>query len=409
MLRPLSTRPSRLRLAAAAGVAALALAAAPAMADLFRVDIAGSSDSLTVSGNSLFDLARNVAGQEEEFSIFSGQSFTASVDYAGLNDAMVLTSNSDNSIVTLQIPSTGFTKTFNAADGDIEDQIEEFLKEDGAQTLADFISVINEQTLVGVTDGNPSALTALISNETFRLFGDFRNPFGQHAQGGDGIRLYANAGSIDTEAGNGHIFEGALTTGFRFTDRVALVLDALGGYRNLDDSETITLTGIAGLPIRISPELDDDQPFFWQITPSVHIGGGGSPDQLAGGLILGGGATNLIGLKFGDFFLSSGQHLAGYDGQPIDVAGYEFETEVNQVVFKGSIALTYGGIGQSAYFQGGIIYTDFLKDAGVDNYLTPFAGLGLKLGRGVVRLGYSADLADDFTIHRGEVELRLAM
>src|SRR5687768_3189540 len=126
MLRPHSSRPSRLRLAAATGVAALALAAAPAMADLFRVDIAGSSDSLTVSGNSLFDLARNVAGQEEEFSIFSGQSFTASVDYAGLNDAMVLTSNSDNSIVTLQITSTGFRKTLNTAEGVSEDQIGEF-------------------------------------------------------------------------------------------------------------------------------------------------------------------------------------------------------------------------------------------------------------------------------------------
>jgi len=157
---------------------------------------------------------------------------------------------------------------------------------------------------------------------------------------------------------------------------------------------------VAGLA---SPALaqDDPEPFTG---PKVEAVAGTD-----GGLILGGGATNLVGLKFGDFFLSSGQHLAGYDGQPIDVAGYEFETEVSQAVFKGSIALTYGGIGQSAYFQGGIIYTDFLKDAGVDNYVTPFAGLGLKLGRGVVRLGYSADLADDFTIHRGEVELRLAM
>ena len=399
----------RLKLAAGAAVAVLALSASPAWADLFRVDVVGSSDTLSVSGNSLLDLAQNVAGQEGEFSVFSGQSFTASVDYAGLPDALILSSNADNSVVTLQIPSTGFSKTFDEADGPIEDQVEDFLKSEGSQTLADFINVVNEQTLAGVTDGNPSALTALISNETFRLFGDFRNPFGQHVQGGDGFRIYANAGSIDTDAGNGHLFEGALTTSFRFTNRVALVLDALGSYRNLDDSETITLSGIVGLPIRISPELDDDQPFLWQVTPSVHLGGGGSPDQLAGGLIIGGGVTNLVGLKFGDFFMSSGQHLGGFDGQPIDVGCYEFETEVNQAVFKGSIALTYGGIGQSAYFQGGIVYTDFLKDAAVDNYVTPFAGLGLKLGRGVVRFGYAADLADDFTIHRGEVELRLAL
>jgi hypothetical protein len=377
--------------------------------DLFRVDVVGTSDTLSVSGSSLLDLASDAAGQEGAFEVFAGQAYTANVTYAGLEDAINISSNADNSLVTLTIPSTGFTKTFDAADGDIEDQIEDFLKEDGADALADFISVINEQTLVGVTDGNPSALTAMTSNETFRLFGDFRNPFGQYVQGGDGLRLYANGAVIDTEAGDGMLFEGALTTSFRFTNRVALVLDALGSYRNIEDSETITLTGIAGLPIRISPELDDDQPFFWQITPSVHLGGGGSADQLAGGLVLGGGVTNLVGIKAGDFLFSSGQHLGVFEGQPIDVSGYEFETDVSQAIFKGSLAVTYGGIGQHAYLQGGVVYTDFLKDAGVDNYVTPFAGLGFKLGRGVMRVGYSADLADDFTLHRGEVELRLAL
>src|SRR5687768_6266021 len=262
-------------------------AAVPASADdLFRVDVVGTSDTRSVSGNSLFDLARNVAGQEEEFSVFENQAFTARVDYAGLQDAILVTSNAENSIVTLEIPSTGFSRTFNEADGDIEDQIDDFLREDGSQALADFINVVNEQTTAGVTDGNPSALTALMSSETFRLFGDFRNPFGQHPQGADGFRIYASAASIDTDAGDGQLFEGALTTSFRFTDRVGLVFDTLGSYRNIEESETFTLAGIAGLPIRISGELDDDQPVLWQITPSVHIGGGGSPDQLSGGLII---------------------------------------------------------------------------------------------------------------------------
>ncbi len=404
-------RPIHRSAAVVACVLALAiLPVSPAGADdLFSVEVSSSSNTVSASGSSLIDLARDISGQNDAFSVFSGQSFTGSLNYAGLNDAILFSSNSDNSQVTLEIPSIGFSRTFDAADGDIENQVEDFLKSDGAGVLADFISVVNEQTLAGVTDGNPAALTALLSNEHFRLFGDFRNPFGQHIQGGDGFRIYANAAIIDTDIADGRIFEGALTTTFRFTNRLGLVLDLLGGYRDFEGSETFTIAGIVGLPIRISPELDDKQPFFWQITPSAHIGGGGSADQLSGGLILGLAATNLIGIKAGDFFFSSGQHLAGYDGQPIDVEGYEFETDVSQVVFKGSLAATYGGIGQSAYLQGGVVYTDFLDDAAIDNYITPFAGLGLKLGRGVLRVGYAADLADDFTVHRAEVELRLAL
>lgn len=398
------------RLARLAMMLSICMLAPVAWADeLFRVNVNGSSDNLSVSGNSLLDLAENLAGQDQQFGVFAGQAFTADITYGGLDNAVVITSNDDNSIVTLQIPSTGFSRTFDAADGDLADQIEDFLKSDGSQVLADLAQVINQQTLVGVTDGNPAALTALMSAETFRLFGDFRNPFGQHPQGADGFRIYAQGSVFDADGAEGVLFEGALTTGFRFTDRVGLVFDLLGGYRNLEDSETITIAGIAGLPIRISPELDDDQPLFWQITPNAHIGGGGSADQLSGGLVVGLGATNLVGFKAGDFFFSSGQQLGMFDGQPIDAGGFEFETEVDQTIFRGSLAVTYGGIGQSAYLQGGVMYTDFLEDAALDSYVTPFAGLGLKLGRGVFRVGAAADLADDFEMYRGEAELRIAL
>ena len=395
--------------AALTAAAVLALAAAPASADLFEVVVQGTADTRRVGGNSLLNLATDVADQSGQFAVFQGQAFTANFNYAGLQNAVVVTSNADNSVITLAIPSTGFSRTFDEADGDIEDQIEDFLKGDGAGELAKFIQVVNEQTLVGVTDGNPTAFTATTSNETFRLFGDFRNAFGDHPQGADGLRLYFNGGAIDTDVGAGYQFEGALTSAFRFTDHVGLVFDSIVAYRNIEDAETITGAFILGLPIKITPELSDDQPLLWQITPNFHIGGGGSADQLSGGLVLGGGVTNLLGVKVGDFFLSSGQHLARYEGQPIEAAGYEFETDVGQTVFKGSLALTYGGIGEAAFLQGGVVYTDFLDDAAVDNYVSPFAGVGIKLGKGVLRVGYVADLADGFTVHRGEAEVRFAL
>src|SRR5690606_2876807 len=124
--------------------------------------------------------ARNVADQEGQFGVFENQSFIASFNYAGLDNAVIVTSNSDNSIITLDIPSIGYTKTFNEADGDLGDQLEDFLQQGGAGVLADFLDVVNKQSLVGVTDGNPTALTALLANDAWRNYGEMRNPFTDH-------------------------------------------------------------------------------------------------------------------------------------------------------------------------------------------------------------------------------------
>lgn len=385
------------------------LAPAALADDLFRIDIDGNEDDLVVTGSSLFDAARDISGQQSDFAAFQGQAFTARVAYAGLDDAVVITSNADNSLITLTIPSTGFTRTFDAADGDIEDQVEDFLRSDGAEALAELAQVINQETPAGVTDGNPAALTALISAETFRLFGDLRNPFGPHPQGADGFRVYGNFNQIDAGGIDGYLIEGALTGGFRFTNRVGLVFDALAGYRNLEDSQTITIAGILGLPIRLSPALDDGQPIFWQITPSGHAGGGGSADQLSGGVVVGAAVTNLVGFKAGDFFFYSGQQIGFFDGQPIDIEGYEFETEVDQKVLRASLAAIYSGIGHSAFLHAGLMYTDFLEEAAVDSFVSPFAGVGVKVGRGVLRVGVAGDFGDDFEMYRGEAELRLAL
>ena len=74
-----------------------------------------------------------------------------------------------------------------------------------------------------------------------------------------------------------------------------------------------------------------------------------------------------------------------------------------------SAQATYGGIGQSGFVTGGVLYTVFLDDAAVDSYVSPVLGVGLKLGSGsALRVGYRGDLGDGFDAHGGEIELRFA-
>ena len=392
----------------------VALCAAAARAELFSVTVDGTQNDRTISSNSLINLANDVTDQSGDFAVFQGP---------GVHRQLQLRRPPERRRRQLQrrqqrrhgstSPASASPRPSTPANGDVGNQIEDFLKADGAGVVADFISVTNKQTLVGVTDGNPTALTAQIANEAFRLYGDYRNPFADYGQGSDGLRVYFNGASINTDVGSGYLLEGALTSELplhrprRPEPRLLRRLPQHRAERDLHRR----------LPRRPAdqahaPQTNESQPFYWSVTPNFHIAGGGSADQLSGGVILGGGVTNLVGLKLGDFFLSTGQSFTGYGGQPVTVQDYDFETNVGQSIFKASLALTYGGTGtgQRAFVQGGIVYTDFLDDAAVDNYVTPFAGVGLNLfGDSVFRVGYAADLADGFTVHRGEAEFRFAL
>ena len=392
------------RRAAILAAAVLAPAAAASAQDLFGVTVTGDDgETVTVTGSSLFDLAENVIESKGDFEQFEGRDFTGSLDYAGLDDAIVIGGNTDDT-VRVRIPSIGFDRTF-----DDEDEAEDFLRNDGADVVADFIAVVNKRTLVGVTDGNPAALTATLADDAYRNFGQFRNPFATHVQGGDAVRLYASAGSIDTDVGGGTLYEAALGTSIPFTDRVALTFSTPFAYRKIEGSETFSLGTQIGLPIQIAPPVSDTQPIVWQIAPYALAAGGGSQDQLAGGLILGGGAVNLVGVKLGRVVLHSAQQVAGYTGTPIEVGDFRFETEVDQVLLRVGAGLTYAGIGQPYYLHAGVAYTDFLNDAAVDSYLSPVAALGVNLGgENALRLGYRGDLGDGYDAHRGEIELRFA-
>jgi hypothetical protein len=394
----------RPHLAIAAASVAACLAGSARADDLFSVTVTDGTNTVFASGSSLFDLAENVINQEDQFAQFENLDFTGSLDYAGLEDAIIVSGNAGDESIRVQIPSIGFDRTFTD-----EEEAEDFLQNDGADTVASFISVVNQQTLVGVTDGNPAALTATLADDAFRNFGEFRNPFGTYVSGGDGGRLYASAAVIDTDVGSGTLLEAALGSSIRFSDQVALNFSLPFTYREIEGSETFSAALQLGLPIRIAPATDEGQPLVWQIAPYGLVAGGGSQDQLAGGVILGGGAVHTIGLHVGPVLIHSAQQLVAYTGQPVEAGDFRFETDVDQTLFRISLQATLGGQGDPFFATAGIAYTDFLDDAAVDNYLSPIVGVGLRFGsENVLRVGYRGDFGDGYDAHRGEIEIRFA-
>lgn len=119
---------------------------------------------------------------------------------------------SNGAQVTLRIPSTGFSRVFTGTTAsDVEDQIEDFLKSDGAKAFAQFLEEVNGRSPLAVIDG---ALT---------LAGDF-NP------------------------------------------GVGLSFSVLGQYRDYDGSDVFDLGFGLGVPVHIFAATQS-KPIRWTVTP----------------------------------------------------------------------------------------------------------------------------------------------
>jgi hypothetical protein len=56
-------------------------------------------------------------------------------------------------------------------------------------------------------------------------------------------------------------------------------------------------------------------------------------------------------------------------------------------------------LGDRAFIDVGLAYTNLLDDAFVEDYVSADVGAGFRLGGSVLRIGYHGDFADEFTTH----------
>ena len=155
--------------------------------------------------------------------------------------------------------------------------------------------------------------------------------------------------------------------------------------------------------------IDEGVPVAWTLTPLAQAAAGVSRELAAGGLMLGGGLANALAVPLGPVELALGNALTYYRGIPVeDVGGYDFETEVDQLLARSGARLDWD-VSSWLTLEGGASLTNFLTSgAAVPNYLTPFAGLKLSAGGVELGLGYAADLGDDYTAHNAKLNLQLA-
>jgi hypothetical protein len=374
--------------------------------DPFTLTAQGGPFTAAASGDNVVDLIDNLIVSEGEFAPLEQSAFTASLRYGELNDAVRLTQNASGTSATLTIPSTGFTRTFNAAnEDDLEDQIEEFFREDGADAYADFLAETARQTSLGVNDGNPLATTSTLADLGFYRFGyRVRIPGDEPIRlaGGWDVRLLG--GVSETDAFDGWFAGLGFGKNWRLGDRVGITWASNFRYRDVEGASVYQVGTTIGVPIALITS-DDESGLSWHVTPAFVGGFGGSWDLAAGGFLVGGQITSSLALRAAGFTFVLANQVGFYEGLPIEISDFRFETDTSQRILKNGVQVIRD-LGDDAYLDAGVALTNLLDDAFIDDYVSADVGVTFRLGdRSGLRVGYHGDFSDDFDTHGGNASL----
>lgn len=167
------------------GVCGLITAGAGQAQDLFvfRATPLNGDPPIIVSTSSLPDSINDLADQEATFAALDGLAFNATLNYASIENAVVVNFDPNGggvgvetlniSLVGVNVPIPTFVDGANGED--LGTQLEDFFLVDNPDIIASFQNTLNELTPVAVGDGNPIAVTARSAGYKFNRFGMFQD------------------------------------------------------------------------------------------------------------------------------------------------------------------------------------------------------------------------------------------
>lgn len=413
--------------------------------NLFVITATGGGNTpVTVGADNIIDLVNDAVNTRGAFLPFENSTATFALNYGGIADAITVTKNSSNTQAQLTFGPTGVTRAFTGANqDDLENQIEDYLKKEGGQDYTNFLKAVNAQSVIAVSDGNPNATTARMAQATYERFGFFADQFKAYTLApitpqmpaptteGDvqptpdgqqpastqllerkkaGTQFFISASASTFEAGD---FDGESATvssslDFNLTQRVGLSIGTWLAYNSIGDADVFHGGLVLGVPIRLALP-DDDSHITWQLTPHGMVGGSGSEDIGAGGLIFGGGVTNYLAWHLDDHWtLAMANQISLLEGEKLEFDEFEIDPGVSQTMIKNGLRATYR-FSDQWYAFGGATWSKFLDDAAVDSWTSPTAGLGYSTLAGTgLQFSVFGDFGDDYDAFGGRIAANFA-
>jgi hypothetical protein len=394
------------RIIAANFIVLAALSATVRADSFFNLSVTGTNGTVVnASGATIIDLVNNVVTQQGQFAALQGQGTTTALEYGGVHNAVLLSVNSSQTTATLTFPTTGFTQTFTGtSNSDLQKQIESFIEKNQSSAYGNLIESLNQLSPVAAVDGNPHAATAAIADTAYDSFG-----LTPTAAAGNGQwRILADGGFDNASSLNGDYARFALEHDAHITNHIAFATDFFGQYQSVSGSEAGTAGVILGLPVTLFSSYGDDG-FTWELTPWGFAALSASVDQIAGGILVGGGGTSRLSYRIGPVVLTVADQIDDCGHVDVTFDKYSFEVPVNQWILKNGGKVAWQPKGGGLFVDAGCSYSNFLHTAAVPNYWTPTAGVGFTWGNASsIRLAYLGEFGRGYRSEGGELQFTFA-
>ena len=359
-------------------------------AKLFAVDVSYSGGNLFVEDSSLPDLVKNLIKKDHEFSILGAQTtYSGSLRYFGLNDALVITVNTAALTVHLTSALTGLDTTITGtSEDDLKKKLADWFYLDGGKAATKLLREAIKSSAAAITDGNPGATTALMADSTFRNFGLFQSTSReQNARGfesGAHVGLWVSENSYKTDTPSGPL-EGTRTRlniplWLHFGTRVSFVGNTTVDFNNLEGTEFYGVEANVGLAFRPVLRTAEDR-FGWQVTPFCGAYGIGSVDGVTAAIVSQYGAINRFEWRlFKRSLFSFVTQYTTFDNVTIKFNDNELTSPVNQNILKNGIMYDMPVFSlKSLFVNAYLIDTRFLEDAKTTDYQTIGGGISYRL------------------------------
>jgi hypothetical protein len=217
-------------------------------------------------------------------------------------------------------------------------------------------------------DGTPISTTALLANSTFYGFG---TPADRTFAAGKNnvIGISFDASEFDIKGQKGETYTFPITGAFKISDRVRLDYVIPLQYVKLPDVELFQGGLTVDVPINVIVS-SAEQPWSWDITPTLAFAEAGSKEWIGGGAL-----TNLLCYRCKNVTLAYGNYLSFFEGHRWTFDDVNFDKRVSQQIMKNGLKVTvqFGDWIFDAYG----IYTQYFQSAAISSYFT----IGGEVGR----------------------------
>ena len=372
----------------------------------FVIDVttsgAGAPPEFVVNASNLKHFVNDLINAQGQYSTIAGFAYAEETTFLGVGNAITFTGDAPGTTVTLAIPVIGFARTFTGSTrSDVQNQIHDFIKQNGNNIWSAFLSALAKQSPNAVTDGNPNAATGAMANSTFQAEGftpvdEILPEEPGAAPHFSGFGLGFDAGQFKAGGLSGQLVDFAIPIRFKLSDQVGLTLNIPFSYLTLEGAKIYGTGFNLAVPVRIKV-MSADQPWNWRVTPLLGAAARASEDLASGAAMWQVGLSNSVDYRVNPkLIICMVNQLTDYHSFKVTFGGYSFDPQIKQQILKNGLRVV-SPLSPRVIGSFFVLETQFMKYASVKQFTTIGASIALRATKKMnVQIGGNYDTGTDF-------------